>query len=656
MLKRDLEMNSIIKMDKVKPQRSQRKEVRANLILAFILLIGILFGNGCFQKVDNAANLGFASYVLRILGASKNQNVETPTFTPPAGNYTTDQTIAISTATVGATIYYTLDGSMPTASSTVYTGVIPVAGNGITKMIKAIAIKSGMLESAIGTASYTINYGQVAIPTFTPPAGNYTTDQSVTLSTTTTGATIYYTLDGTKPTASSTLYTGAIPLTGNGISKAIKAIAFKDGASSPIGSGLYRINYIAVDTPTFSPVAALYLSQQNISISTTTVGANIYYTTDGTTPTTGSILYSSPIHIWGIAGRTIKAIATKTGFADSAVATSGIYSYPPLKSGQTGCFNIGGSGIGCPGTGQDGDTQTGIARNYSTPAAHATYTSDYTTKDNSTGLVWKTCSQGLSGATCATGTAATLPNDGTASDATNDATNGCKALNSANAGNGYSGIKTWRLPTLLELQTLVNYGTNSPAIDTTAFPATALSNYWSSNIWAANITSSWTNDFNLGQLLYNPNTSLYNVRCVSGPPKNYSFNFTDNSDGTIKDNATGLIWQKCGQGQNNDASCSGALTTSTFANAISYCNGLSLAGRVWRLPNVRELWTLSDLTKSFPTIDSTAFPATDTGGLYVTSTSSAVNPAQMFGVFFNYGNPTTNLKTFNYNVRCVSGP
>ena len=163
-------MNSIIKIDKVKQQRSQRKEVRAKSILAFILLIGILFGNGCFQKVDNTANLGFASYVLKILGASKNQNVETPAFTPPAGNYTADQTIALSTTTVGATIYYTLDGTNPTYSSTVYTGIIPVAGNGITKMIKAIAVKSGMVDSIVATASYTINYGQVATPAFTPPA------------------------------------------------------------------------------------------------------------------------------------------------------------------------------------------------------------------------------------------------------------------------------------------------------------------------------------------------------------------------------------------------------------------------------------------------------------------------------------------------------
>ncbi|MBK6608452.1 MAG: chitobiase/beta-hexosaminidase C-terminal domain-containing protein [Leptospiraceae bacterium] len=145
-------MNSIIKMDKFKPQRSRRREVGANSILAFVLLIGILFGNGCFHKVDNAANLGFASYVLRILGAGKNQNVETPTFTPPAGNYTTDQTIALSTTTVGATIYYTLDGTNPTYSSTVYTGIIPVAGNGITKMIKAIAVKSGMVDSASGNS------------------------------------------------------------------------------------------------------------------------------------------------------------------------------------------------------------------------------------------------------------------------------------------------------------------------------------------------------------------------------------------------------------------------------------------------------------------------------------------------------------------------
>jgi hypothetical protein len=50
MLKRDREMNSIIKMDKIKPQRSQRREVRANSILAFVLLIGILLGMDAFIK------------------------------------------------------------------------------------------------------------------------------------------------------------------------------------------------------------------------------------------------------------------------------------------------------------------------------------------------------------------------------------------------------------------------------------------------------------------------------------------------------------------------------------------------------------------------------------------------------------------------------
>lgn len=651
-------MNSIIKIDKVKQQRSQRKEVRAKSILAFILLIGILFGNGCFQKVDNTANLGFASYVLKILGASKNQNVETPAFTPPAGNYTADQTIALSTTTVGATIYYTLDGTNPTYSSTVYTGIIPVAGNGITKMIKAIAVKSGMVDSIVATASYTINYGQVATPAFTPPAGNYTTDQSVTLSTTTVGATIYYTLDGSTPTALSTLYTGAILITGNGISKAIKVIAFKDGASSPIGSALYRINYVATATPTFSPAAGMFLSPQNISISTTTVGATIYYTTDGTTPTTGSILYSSPIHIWGVTGKTIKAITTKTGYADSAVATSGIYSYPPFKTGATDCYNVGGTSvtIGCGGSGQDGELQNGVTKSYTGPTAHSTYSSDYTTMDNGTGLVWRTCSQGLSGATCVIGSAATLPNDGTVGDAINEVTNGCNALNSANTGNGYSGIKTWRLPTILELESLLNHSSINPSIQTSAFPGTVSNDFWSSTPWNANLTYAWKIGFSLASKSYSSKTNLHYVRCVSGQPKYIAFNFQDNNDGSVKDNATGLIWQKCTKGQNNDPTCSGAVATASFGNSLVYCNGLNLAGRTWRLPNVPELWSIADLTKTNPALNSTAFPATDTSTFYWTSTYSMVNPSQAKGVEFNYGIPTGNPMTFSHNARCVSGP
>lgn len=76
----------------------------------------------------------------------------------------------------------------------------------------------------------------------------------------------------------------------------------------------------AAATPTFSPAAGTYTSAQKVTISDTTPGATIYYTTDGTTPTTASTQFTGPIVVNSI--ETIKAIATATGFSESAVATA----------------------------------------------------------------------------------------------------------------------------------------------------------------------------------------------------------------------------------------------------------------------------------------------------------------------------------------------
>jgi Chitobiase/beta-hexosaminidase C-terminal domain len=79
--------------------------------------------------------------------------VATPTFSPGGGSYASAQTVTISTATSGATIRYTINGSTPTASSTLYSGPISVPS---TRTIKAIGLKSGSTNSAVASASYTI--------------------------------------------------------------------------------------------------------------------------------------------------------------------------------------------------------------------------------------------------------------------------------------------------------------------------------------------------------------------------------------------------------------------------------------------------------------------------------------------------------------------
>lgn len=238
----------------------------------------------------------------------------TPIASLDGGTFTSAQSVTLSTTTSGASIYYTTNGSTPTTSSTLYSGAISISQN---TTLKAIAAKSGMTDSDVMSEAYVI---KSATPTASPTGATFTSAQSVTLSTATSGASIYYTIDGSVPTVSSTLYSGAITV---GASETIKAIAVKSGmGDSDVMSESYVINIPGVvDTPTASPAGGSYTSNQTVSLSTTTSGATIYYTTDGlTTPTTSSTQYATPLSI--TTSTIVKALAVKSGMTDSAIMTS----------------------------------------------------------------------------------------------------------------------------------------------------------------------------------------------------------------------------------------------------------------------------------------------------------------------------------------------
>ena len=253
---------------------------------------------------------------------------DTPTFSPAAGTYSSTQTVTIledvdaSEGAAGAAIpykiYYTTNGTTPTTSSPVYSAPITVSSS---ETIEAIATATGYTQSAVGSAAYTINTStpQAATPTFSPVAGTYTSAQTVTISDATSGAKIYYTTNGTTPTTSSTLYSGAITVSST---ETVKAIATASGSTtSAVGSAAYTISTATpAATPTFSPVAGTYSSAQTVTISDATSGAKIYYTTNGTTPTTSSTLYSGPITVSST--ETVKAIATASGSTTSAVGSA----------------------------------------------------------------------------------------------------------------------------------------------------------------------------------------------------------------------------------------------------------------------------------------------------------------------------------------------
>lgn len=253
--------------------------------------------------------------------------VETPVFSPRPGTYGTVQNVTLTCATSHAIIYYTTDGSAPSpTTSAEYSAPITVAS---TMTIKAVAIKSGMENSIILSGTFTIQLSTVGTPVFSPPGGTYNNDQTITLSSPTTGASIRYTTDGTLPSSTSgTVFNSPIAVT---TSTTFKAIAFKtDQLDSEVTSVSYLLK---CSTPAFNPPAGNIDRPQLVTISTLTTGAAVRYTTDGSEPTesTGSA-YSGPVQV--NTGQTLKAIAFKNGYTHSDTGSASYTLTSPDSDGD----------------------------------------------------------------------------------------------------------------------------------------------------------------------------------------------------------------------------------------------------------------------------------------------------------------------------------
>ena len=151
---------------------------------------------------------------------------------------------------------------------------------------------------------------------------------TVTITTDAAGSpTIYYTLDGSDPTTSSTTYSGPIDLSSSTTSPVtIKAITERDGNVSAVTTQTVTLT---IPAPTITTDGANGTATINSSVT----GATIYYTTDGSTPTTSSSVYTGALS--GLSAMTtVKAIAVKDGWNNSAVATEQL-SIPSGVSGGT---------------------------------------------------------------------------------------------------------------------------------------------------------------------------------------------------------------------------------------------------------------------------------------------------------------------------------
>jgi hypothetical protein len=214
-----------------------------------------------------------------------------PIISPNGGPFALSVNVSLSTTTSSASIYYTLDGSVPTPGSTLYENEPIVVTTDTT--IRAIASTPNYLESAISSATFTSS-NQTPAVTFKPAAGTYTSAQAVSLSSTDANAHIYYTIGASTPSASSTPYTGT-PIAVSA-SETINAIAI-DAAltSSPVTSAAYAIQPAGTSInfgSGFSSTAGLTLNGNALATNDTRLQL-----TNGLLHEASSVFWNQPIGV-----------------------------------------------------------------------------------------------------------------------------------------------------------------------------------------------------------------------------------------------------------------------------------------------------------------------------------------------------------------------
>lgn len=304
----------------------------------------------------------------------------TPTFNPPAGAIALNSNVVISATglTAGTQIYFTTDGTTPTATATeLYNNGTVGVQVSTGETIQAISSSMGATctDSAAAMAVYTIAAaappdggadGGVApaTPTFNPAGTATTQNNDFQVSLTSTGmSTICYTMGATAPTCTSTAtaatcdngsstYTAAIAISATATATSampgqveIQAVACAPGEpNSAVAQQLYTLQ-AAAPTMTPAPGAQTWSATLMGAFASTTTGAIIDYTSNGTppscgTPVAGQLTYAAP---FALQSGTYNAIACKTGYAASAAAgpfTFTVTLTPPTITPAAGALNV----------------------------------------------------------------------------------------------------------------------------------------------------------------------------------------------------------------------------------------------------------------------------------------------------------------------------
>ena len=218
------------------------------------------------------------------------------------------QKVIITSEEEGATNVYTTDGNDPTPSTwEEYSEAISLTG---TTTVKAMTVKDGYVNS---------NVESLTVTKLTSSPSISKDGSTVTLSYSDPDATIHYTTDGTPPTQQSSSYSAALTLDGNQ-KYTIMAIAAKTGHLNSVVAEDVVDNRTSIDAPTIT------YTGNAVTITASDYGDEIYYTTDGTPPTTSTTTHftsSNTIYLVNGSNYTVRAIASN-GVINSDEATETI--------------------------------------------------------------------------------------------------------------------------------------------------------------------------------------------------------------------------------------------------------------------------------------------------------------------------------------------
>ncbi len=270
------------------PNESSNRYSSAVSVVATTTLRAIAIANGYEYSEVNSA-----TYTL----CDCYPQAAAPLISPAGGTFMTPRLVTITTSEPGGAIFFTTDGSLPTsAKGSLYTGPLTVATD---TTILAVTTASNKLDSKVTTAVFKIGVGEVPLivaPSLSPGQGEYASAVTITMSTTTAGATICYTIDGNTPTCDPTKivvdqctgtslrYTsGSAPL----VDKPTTVKAFACKPPSWITSDESKAAYtFRSSTPTCNVGSGTTMFDSQVIATVATPGATLLatYTTIGTTP------------------------------------------------------------------------------------------------------------------------------------------------------------------------------------------------------------------------------------------------------------------------------------------------------------------------------------------------------------------------------------